>query len=160
MNKAQGCLLGWQERFPLAASVPCPPCHPLGDINFPLLCVPELRVDKARLSAGKHLHAGTQTWGAHGLPPQLLPREEAAFVFQPYPGCDPEVPVPRKTTFQELQPVPTWSHGTPRLHPQGTPRLWVCRVPAHPGCAAAAAGSCSQYFQLLLNLAPSWGVGW
>lgn len=60
MNKAQGCLSGWRKRFPLAASVPCPSRHPLGDLNN--LPAPRLQ----RFSTGRHLCAAGGLTGARG----------------------------------------------------------------------------------------------
>lgn len=85
MNKAQGCLLGWQECFPLATSIPCPPRHPLSDINFPTPVYSRVadgqtkaqrgeaspRCRRVNRSSGCQARAGNQTWGAHGLHPQL-----------------------------------------------------------------------------------------
>ena len=141
MNQAQGCLSGWQERFPLAASVPCPPRHPLGDVNFPTPVYSWVadgqtkaqrgeaspRCRRVNRSSGCQAWAGNQTWGC-----SWAPSPAAAFVLQRCPGQDLVVPVPKQTTFRELQPVPTWSPGTPHLHP--------CSPlgPAPPGSRAAA----------------------
>lgn len=153
MNKARGCLSGRQECFPLATSIPCPPRHPLSDINFPTPVYSRVADGQTKAqrgeaspccrrvnrSSGCQAGAANQTWGSHGLHPQLQ-----LLCSKVTPGQDPVIPVPKQTTLWELQPAPTWSPGAPHPHPcsppdplpQGAVQLLFCWVLVHAGGAA------------------------
>lgn len=173
MNKAQGCLSGWQRHLPLAAGVPRPPRHPLGDPNN--LPVPRLQVDKRRFSTGRYLGAAGGSAGAPGantggpkpgvsggsIPAALWSRgarRGGRFCTPALPRTGPSGPCSQAN--HPLGP-PACPVQPPGPAAGGAVQLPVCQVPPHPRvrCAAAAARSCATYFKLLLNPAPSQSVG-